>query len=90
MKFVVRHVQLDRQPGWVFKAAGAAVLLLVVLPLALLSLAALAVGVAVFLGLALVVTAWQRLLAWLTPGARAPAEVRRNVRVIRDEEEPHG
>jgi len=76
--------RIDRQPGWITKAAIIAALLAFVLPLALLTLAAVMVGVVIFLTFALIATglaAVARFWAGLT-GRLGADDGRRNVRVI--------
>lgn len=84
------------QPSWIKRAAVVGVVLFVVLPLALLVLAAAAMGAAIFLGLALVATVigapfrvFRNARSWVAPHpwqrhgwSDYADDGRRNVRVI--------
>ena len=81
-------LRAERHPGWVWKAALVAMVLTIVVPLVLLTVAALAVGfiVLVLLGaVAAVISLLQRLLG-ITRQSDSPLDQSRvNVRVIQDD-----
>ena len=77
------YVRLERQPGWVTKAALLAAVLIVVVPIGLLTLAALVVGVVVFVVLGAV--AWLLGAAGRLLGGRTDSG-RVNVRVVHRQE----
>ena len=81
---------IERQQGWVTKAAVAAVLLVVIVPVLLLTLAALLVGVFVFVTLSLVSGTFRAIGSLFGGGGRGVSRQseeepgRENVRVIPD------
>ena len=74
--------RVEGRPGWVWKAAVTAALLVVVIPLVLISLAALLVGALVFIVLGVIAS----ILRLFQPTDRTPAgppsDGRENVRII--------
>ena len=82
------YARMERRPSWVAQAAFLAAVLVVVVPILLLFGAAVAIGLVVFLTLALfvwIVEAVRDIWHRLTSGAtgRWSSDGRRNVRVIR-------
>jgi hypothetical protein len=86
------YTRAERQPSWVVKTAVALAVVTIVLPLALLTLAAVAVGLIAFLVLgaaAMAINSLATLLRgdWTRTGGHAPPvprdDGRRNVRIIR-------
>ena len=76
------YSRFDSAPGWVKKCALAAAVLMVVVPLVILTVAALTVGIVVFVALAAIVTVGliiRRMFSRLRPPTD---DGRRNVRVI--------
>ncbi len=84
------YQRVERQPGWVTRVAVTAAVLVVVVPLTLLALAAIVVGLVLFITLGLIAQVIAMVRALLTGGStarapQAPEQGRRNVRVIHDE-----
>ena len=83
------YARIDRQPNWVVKTAIAAAVLVVVVPLVLLTMAALVVGIAAFLVFCLIaglIGAASRLFGGFGSSgdvATQDGDGRINVRVIR-------
>lgn len=77
------YTRIERQPGWVIRAALLATVLIVVVPIGLLMLAALVVGVVVFAVLG--AAAWLLGAAGRMLGGRADGG-RVNVRVVHRQE----
>lgn len=78
----VWYSRISRQPGWVTKTALIIATLVVVLPLLLLTLAAVVVGLACLLVLGLVARVSRLISGLFGGGIRARDDGRRNVRVI--------
>jgi len=77
------YAKVNQQPGWVVKSALAVALLVVVVPIVLLTLAAVLVGVTCLLVLSIVASIVRSFTGLFSPGAlRSQDDGRRNVRVI--------
>ena len=79
------YQRVESKPGWVWKAAITATLLVIVVPLILLTLAAVLVGVLVFACLGLVAAVMKLITGGLSPRdprTPSPHDGRQNVRVI--------
>lgn len=92
-RYGVWYQRVERQPSWVVKTAVALAVLIVVVPLVLLFLAAVAVGLIAFLVLGVAAAIWGGVARLLGGGGGGPLKPRpgwrhddgrRNVRVIRD------
>ncbi len=79
----VYYARLSRQPGWVLKTAGFVALLVVVVPVVLLTLAAVIVGLICLAVLGLIASAIRGVAGLFRPATnRRQDDGRRNVRVI--------
>jgi len=77
------YTRATNQPGWVIKTALGLALLVVVVPVVLLTLAAVLVGATCLLALSLVAAVARAVAEFFQPGtARTRDDGRRNVRVI--------
>ncbi len=80
------YARVERRPGWVAGIAMAAAAVVILVPLLLLTVAAIFVGVVVFVTLGAIVWAValvRSLIAQVTLGTRGRGDGRQNVRVIR-------
>jgi len=78
--------RIARQPGWVFRAAAAATILVFFVPLALLALAAVVAGAFVFMVLGAIAAMIQLLSAAIGGTSGGSGDQRVNVRVIHRDE----
>ena len=79
----VWYTRVSRQPGWVLKTAVGVALMVVVVPIVLLTFAAVLVGLTCLLALSLVAAIARGVSGLFTPGtARSQDDGRRNVRII--------
>jgi antibiotic biosynthesis monooxygenase (ABM) superfamily enzyme len=76
------YTRVSRQPSWVTKTALLAALLVVVVPIILLTLAAIVIGLICFTALSLIASAWRFISSPFSSTRPPKNDGRRNVQII--------